>query len=142
MSVPPTGHRRGPVRCHFCKVLASHRHAAEERECPRTLPPWTEEVVRDCESGASGHRLLIGLVERQRDPPSAFLMCDRCGGFGEIKQSTLLAAQYKGQPTSASAAYSIQRLGNGLFPRPGAASVGTIVTQVYPVSRMRAFLAP
>ena len=134
-------HARGPSRCHFCKVLASHRGAAEERECPRSLPQWTEVAVREAESGTSGHRLLIGLVERQGDPPSAFLMCDRCGGFGEVKQSSLLAGQCRGRPGSASAAYSIHRLGNGQFPRPGAASVGTIVAQVYPVARMRSFLA-
>ena len=133
---------RGPRRCHFCKVLARHRGAAEERECPRSLPQWTEVAVRESESGTSGHRLLIGLVERQRDPPSAFLMCERCGGFGEVKQSSLLAGQCRGRPSSASAAYSIQPLGNGQFPRPGAASVGTVVAQVYTVSKMRTFLAP
>ena len=126
-------HARGPSRCHFCKVMASNRHAAGERECPRTLPPWIEEVLRDCESGATGHRLLIGLVERLRDPPSAFIMCDRCGGFGEIKKSTILVAQCQGRPTSASAAHSIQRLRNSQFPRPGAASKGVAMTRVLPV---------
>ena len=53
---------RRPSRCNFCKVLATHRQAAEKQPCPRKLVPWAVEVLHECETGASGHQLLIGTL--------------------------------------------------------------------------------
>ena len=126
---------RGHSRCHFCKVLASNRHAAEIQPCPRELQPWAQEVLQEYECGESGHRLLIGLAERPRDPPSAFLVCSACGGFGEFSKSSTLAAKCRGHPSSAGAAYAIRRTRNGLYPRPGAASQEVFVTHAEPIRR-------
>ena len=72
----------------------------------------------------------LGLSNGRRDPPSAFLLCERCGAFGEFRKSLTLAAKCKGRPASASVAYGIQRVRNGLFPRPGTASKNVAVTSV------------